>query len=193
MRVTVPRRSIRPVVLAVGTLAIAVSACSVQTRVGTSKAAAYKKAAEGAISEQISKKGFGPLTPTCELPEPSNTNDGDTFTCTATTTDGRVITFDSTIADNGVDVVPTNVLTTTNLRNIERTAANALSENVGKPLKATDFSCGNDFIVYKAGDAIACTLTNPDGSGELPAVVTLDGLGENAKLHVKVGAPAASA
>jgi hypothetical protein len=186
MRINVSPASIRPVLLA-AVLTSGFSACSVHARAGSSKADAYKAAAEGVISTQIALKSFGPLTPTCETP--SRTNDGDMFTCTGTTTDGRVITFDATIASKGVDVVTTNVLTTTNLRNIEKSAADALSANVGKPLKATDLSCGNDFIVYTPGDPIACTLTVPDTGAELPAVVTLDSMGENAKLRVKVGAP----
>jgi hypothetical protein len=187
VRVTVSPVSVRPIWLAAAALAVAMSACSVHTQVGASKADAYKAAAEGVISTQVALKGFGPLTPSCQTP--SRTNDGDIFTCTATTVDGRVITFDATIANKGVDVVTTNVLTTTNLRNIEKTATDVLSAKVGQPLKATDFSCGNDFIVYTPGDPIACTLTVPDGGAELPAVVTLDSVGEHAKLHVKVGTP----
>jgi hypothetical protein len=186
MRITVSAASIHPILLT-ALLTAGFSACSVQAHAGSSKADAYKAAAEGVISEQISKKGFGPLTPTCALPAANRTNDGDVFICTATTADGRVITFDATIESDGVEVVPTNVLTTTTLRNVEKSAADAISKNVGRPIKATDLSCGNDFIVYVPGDPIACTLTDPDGRFELPAVVTLDSIGPNAKLRVKVG------
>jgi hypothetical protein len=185
MRVNVFHATSR-IVLIAGTFGVVVSACS--AHLTTSRAPAYKAAAERAISDGISKQGFGPLTPSCDMP--TSSRDGQTFNCTAATIDGRVISFSATIANQGVDVVPTNVLSVTKIRNIEKTAARVLSEKVGTPLKATDFACGNSYIVYNIGDPIACTLSYPDGSGEAPAVVTLDSLGDDAKLRVTVGVEA---
>jgi hypothetical protein len=169
-------------------LAVMLGACQFRFSVGRTKEKALHDAAEKAIAEVMSTKGFGPLAPTCETPSDGHAVEGETFGCTATTTTGKTATFTATVTRDGVHVEPTNAISVQRLRALEEVAVGALEDKAGGRLGTENFTCGNEVIVYELNAPITCILVDPETGQRIPAVIRVDGFSDDAQLEVKVGA-----
>lgn len=155
-------------------------ACSAS---GTNFASAAKKV----INEDIAAQSeLGDLDTTCD--EPTSTEVGETFECTAETADGEFITFEATIGeDDTVNVESTNLITPDGLEIVEETAINALEAEIGAKLGRENFDCGDKAVVIDASaETLSCVLTEPDSGLKYEAKVDIPDLAEPGKLSVEV-------
>jgi hypothetical protein len=193
MSLRLPTKSIARMSAAIGLatgLTVVLGAC--QISIGDTKEKALHRAAEKAISDVMSTKGFGPLAPSCETPKIGRTSEGDTFACDATNRFGKVVTFTATVNGDNVDVVTTNVISVARLRALEVLAVDELEDKVGQTLGIENFTCGDEPIVYELNAPIACTLTDPKSGHRVDATMRVDSFSDDVHLKVKVGASAAT-
>jgi hypothetical protein len=145
----------------------------------------YQEAAQKAI-EGDGAKTLGKLTATCEKPAAAKPKPEDTFACTASTADGKVVKFTAKVATgNKVNVTSTNVLTADDVAKVEEVAVKALEEEVGEPLGIENMDCGKAPIIFEA-KGIVCTLTDPGDKSIYDATVTIDDLADLSTLKVSV-------
>jgi len=138
----------------------------------TSFAEAAVKLIEGDLAEQA---GLGALSATCE--EPAGTDVGETFTCEAETSDGRVIEFTATVAEGDkVDVGSTNLVLGSVLPKIESAALQLLAEQAGIELPAEALDCGTESVLLDETGVLACTVISPDNGDRYDAGITIVGL-----------------
>lgn len=110
---------------------------------------------EGDLADEI---GLGDLEATCD--EPAEKAEGETFECTATTTDDRTITFLGTMeSDDEFEIVTTNLLTVTDVTAIRTEAARALSAQIGVEISPDDIDCGDQSVII-ADDEFVCAITD---------------------------------
>ena len=102
---------------------------------------------------------LGPLTSDCE--EPTEIEVGDTFSCTATTEDGRtVIVRTSLESPTRIFTWSTNVLIAGEVPSLEADAAAVLSPEVGVEIAPDDVDCGEESIVLDDADEVRCEITD---------------------------------
>jgi hypothetical protein len=188
MSLRLPTKSIARMSAAVGLaagLTVVLGACSFS--IGTTKPKAARQTAEELIAGNLPAQGLGPLKPTCETPKDDQTDEGDSFACTATNAAGKTVTFKATFEGTKVHIIATNAISVERLRAFEKIAVGAIEDEVGRTLGAENFTCGDEVIVYEPNAPIACTLTDPETGREAPATMRLDSLSDDAHLRVKVG------
>lgn len=156
---TVINRPLRRGVAAlIGVAAVAV-ACSVSVGGLSAEDAARQ------INERYTEElGLGPLETTCNLPD--DLEEGETFSCTSVTSDGREVRWIGTRTDDGADIRTANVLLPEDLRRVERIAVEALEQEAGATLGIENFDCGDETVVLGPDQTMVCTLRDP-GSGAL--------------------------
>ena len=138
----------------------------------------FQEAAEKVIKEDITTQaGFGELTSSCE--EPASTDVGETFACTAKTSDGQTIELIATISDKTkVDVNTTNLITADGVTTIEGIAVGALEEETGLTLGAENLDCGDGALITTVTDiVIDCVLTDPTSGEEPTPIPAVNSLG----------------
>lgn len=147
----------------------------------------FQEAAEKVIKEDITTQaGFGELTSTCE--EPASTEVGETFACTAETSDGQTIELIATISDKTkVDVNTTNLITADGVTTIEGIAVGALEEQTGATIGAENLDCGDGAIITTTNDIVLdCVITDPGNGLEYDALIDMPSLKEVGNLHIVV-------
>lgn len=116
--------------------------------------------AENVIVEELQDKiGLGPLDPECG--QPAKYEAGETFTCTATTEDGRVLTFHGEMTDpDTFDVVTSNLLTAEDVVGIRRSVAEAMGPEVDATVDPDDIVCPDDIVVLDDTGDFTCEITD---------------------------------
>ncbi len=115
---------------------------------------------EGLIERDLAESiGLGELDATCE--EPASREEGETYVCTATTEDGRVIEFLGTVEDDDrINVVTTNLLTLADLDGLRDDAATRFTESEDGPdMAADDIDCGTEPVILDEHEFI-CEVTD---------------------------------
>lgn len=145
-------------------LIVGVAACST-----TDAAASGVDLIEGELADQIQ---LGPLTGECE--EPSESGEGEEFTCTGTTEDGAVINFTAVFeADDEVFIYPTNLVVDSSL--FEAEAATTLGPEFGIEIDPAQIECPEGVTVLDSEGQMFCTITDAQTGGVFPLTVTLGG------------------
>lgn len=173
-------RAFVPTSVAAVLLSTAFAACSAS---GTN----FQSAAEKVINEDIATQNdLGDLEARCE--EPASTEVGETFECTAESSDGEIITFLATIGKGDtVNVESTNLITPDGLRQIEQIAVDLLESEIGSTLGRENFDCGRDAVIIDVkAESLTCVLTDPVSAVKYEARVTIPDLNEPGKLTVEV-------
>lgn len=119
---------------------------------------------EGLIERRLADEiGLGELDADCE--SPAEQVAGETFSCTATTTDGRTIEFHGEMTDgDALNIVTTNLLTLKDLDALREDAAASLGAANDLEIAADDIDCGDEPIIL-TDVVFMCELTDvTDGS-----------------------------
>lgn len=112
---------------------------------------------EGPLAEEI---GLGDLDATCE--QPDELAEGETFDCTATTSDGEIIEFEALLtSDDEFDIVATNLLTTDEVDVLRSDAATQLGAQIGVEIAAESIACPDGTVVLD-DDELVCEITDVD-------------------------------
>lgn len=160
--------------------ALIVGACS------GSAAKSGESVIEGELAEQIE---LGDLEADCN--EPEDLQEGETFTCTATTEDGGTIEFIGTMSsDDEFNVVTSNLLTASDVVAMREAVAVSLSDEIGVPVAADDISCPDGSVILNDDDAVECEVTDTETGDVYPLTISTGGLepGVGARdLHFEVG------
>lgn len=152
----------------VGALAVVVSGCSFSS--GSSPAEAGEELIEGELSEVV---GFEMTDAECE--EPAAKEEGEEFTCTATSSDGSTVTFQGVLeSDDEIFVAASNVLVADEMPLVEEEAAVVLGPEIGVEIDPADVECPTESTVLD-GDRLQCEITDPDTGDRYELIVTLDG------------------
>lgn len=157
------RRHVRPLLglLAIGVL---LAACS------GSAAQSGEEVIEGELAEKID---LGDLEADCN--EPDDLQEGETFTCTATTADGGTVEFLGTMSsDDEFEIVTTNLLVPSDLDVIRDAAATALSEQIGVPVAAEDITCPEGSVILDDADSVECEVVDT-ATGDVYALTVSTG------------------
>ena len=110
---------------------------------GSSAADSGEVVIEEKLADEI---GLGDLDATCN--EPEGLKEGETFTCTATTSDGTTIELLGTMTtDDEFEVVTTNLLTADDVVAIREEGSRVLSEEVGATILPEDIECAEGSVV----------------------------------------------
>jgi len=121
---------------------------------------------EVVIEEQLAEQiGLGDLDATCN--EPDGLKEGETFTCTATTTDDQTIEFLGTMSsDDEFEVVTSNLLIASDVEAIRAEGASVLSDEVGATIASDDIECAEGSIVLDDVGDFLCAITDT-GTGDV--------------------------
>ena len=151
--------------LAVGAL-LGLAAC------GGSAAATGEAVIQDQLADEI---GLGELEATCN--EPEGLSEGETFTCTATTTDGETIDFLGTMtSDDEFEIVTTNLLIASDIVVIREEGARVLSDEVGATIQPDDIECADGSIVLDDAGDFRCTITDTSTGDVYELTVSTGGL-----------------
>jgi len=141
-----------------GRRGLVVSAALAVVLVGCSGSAALsgESVIEGELADSA---GLGELDAECN--EPDGLEAGETFTCTATTEDGRTVEFLGTMTDSdSFDIVSTNLLTAEDVVAIRQEGARLLSEEVGVEILVDDIACPDEIVLLDATGDFVCEITD---------------------------------
>lgn len=130
--------------------------------------------AEALIETELADQaGLGPLVAACADAE--GVGAGDTFTCTGTTEDGRVVEFTAEVEEGGAgEVTSTNLATPDDIPRLTAEAARVLGEENGVQLPPEAMTCDDSRgLIIEAGATLDCTVVDPRSGDELDAVITI--------------------
>lgn len=132
--------------------------------------------AERAIIDQLQEGiGLGELDPECT--QPDALEEGETFTCTATTEDGQVIDFLGEMTGSDTfDINTTNFLSANDLGFVRDNGALFLTELVGAPVSADDIVCPFEVLVLDDTGDFTCEVTDVDTDEVYEFLVMTGGL-----------------
>lgn len=117
--------------------------------------------------------GLGALDPTCGQPEDYSA--GETFTCTATTGDGRVVEFFGEMTDDDTfNLVTSNLLTAEDVVAIRAGAAESLGPEVGATIDPDDIVCPDEIVLLDDSGDFTCEITDTS-TGDVYALVVSTG------------------
>jgi len=158
------------VLAVVGAIVVITSACSGSfsfTIGGQSPEAAAADLIEGDLADQLGVA----LTASCdELEDPG---EGDTFTCTGTTDDGRVVDFDIEIGDDEVIADSVNLLVANRVPELEQSVLDALAAEVGEELPAGSLDCGDGPIIVPPDKTFVCRLSDEASDAVFDTTITI--------------------
>jgi hypothetical protein len=127
---------------------------------------------EGELGEEI---GLGDLEATCD--DPDALDEGETFTCTATTEDDQTIEFLGTMtSDDEFDIVTTNLLTTSDVEVIRDEAARVLSAEIGAEILPADIECADGNVLLDDAGDFVCAITDTSTGDVYDLTVSTGGL-----------------
>jgi hypothetical protein len=161
--------------------AVAFAAC------GGSAAESGESVIEGELAEEID---LGDLEAQCN--EPEDLVEDETFTCTATTTDGQTIEFIGTMtSDDEFNINTSNLLVPSDITTIVESLSTALTEQIGVTVAVDDITCPEGSVVLDDADAFECTVVDTATGDTYPLTVSTGGLEPGAgpkDLRFEVGA-----
>lgn len=152
-----------PVMVAV---AVALAAC------GGSAGKSAEALIEGTLADDI---GLGELEAECT--DPPDLEVGDTFDCTATTEDGRVVELIGTLEEEDrFEVVTTNLLTADDVERLREIIAESIAGEIGEPVVAADITCPEGSVLLDAAGDLRCEIVD-QGTGDVyELTITTGGL-----------------
>jgi hypothetical protein len=128
------------------------------------------------IEERLAEDiGLGELDATCN--EPDGLDEGETFTCTATTTEGETIEFLGTMTSNDeFEIVTTNLLTAEDIVIVREEGARLLSSEVGAEILPEDIECGDSSVLVDDAGDFVCAITDTATGDVYDLTVSTGGL-----------------
>jgi hypothetical protein len=158
------------------TLSTICTAAAVGALVLTACGGSAAESGQVVIEEQLADEiGLGDLDATCN--EPEGLSEGETFTCTATTTEGQTIEFVGTMtSDDAFEIVTTNLLTASDVEAIRDEGARVLSAEVGAAIQPEDIECADGSVVLDAAGDFRCTITDSSTGDVYDLTVSTGGL-----------------
>jgi hypothetical protein len=131
-----------------------------------------KNLIEGELQDQI---GLGPLEAECG--QPAAFEAGETFTCTATTEDDRVIEFLGVMTDSdSLEVNTSNLLTAQDVTDIRGAGAEAIGVEVGATISADDIVCPNEIELLDDTGDFTCEITDTETGDVFELLVSTGGI-----------------
>ena len=123
---------------------------------------------EGPLSQQNGLEYVG-----VECTEPAANEPGETFTCTASATEGGpVVTFDGLVeADEKIFVSPTNIIDAEEMALVESEAADAIGGEIGTTIDPSDVNCP-DVTTVLVDDQMQCEITDAATGDRYELIVT---------------------
>jgi hypothetical protein len=153
-------------------LVVVVSCVAALAACGGSASESGVEVIEGELGEEI---GLGDLDATCN--EPDELNEGETFTCTATTADEQTIEFLGTMtSDDEFDIVTTNLLTAADVEIVREEAARVLSAEIGVDILPADIECPEGSVVLDEVGDFLCAITDTTTGDVYDLTVSTGGL-----------------
>lgn len=117
--------------------------------------------------------GLGELEPECTQPEVYEA--GQTFDCTATAEDGRVVTLEGKMTDEDTfDLYTSNLLTATDVVDIRTAGADVLGPEVGALIDPADIVCPDEIVLLDDTGDFTCEITDST-TGEVYGLVVSTG------------------
>lgn len=163
------KRTVKALAVAVAVIVIT-SACSGSFSFsigGQSPEAAAIDLIEGELSDELGAA----LTADCdELEDP---NEGDSFTCTGTTDDGRVVDFDIDIGTDEVIADSVNLLVADRVPALEQSVLDALSAETNQEIPAGSLDCGDGPIIVPPDKSFVCRLSDWATDGVFDTTITI--------------------
>ena len=122
--------------------------------------------AENYITDELQDQiGLGDLDATCT--QPAELKAGETFTCTATADDGRVVKLIGEMTDSDTfDLNTTNLYTAADIDSLRAEGARVLSPVVGVTINPDDIACPDEVIVVDDTNEFHCEITD-SATGEV--------------------------
>lgn len=126
-------------------------------------------------NELTAQVGLGKLTAVKCDPAPEKPKVGDSFNCTATTPDGKVLKIVSKlVAEGKAETIATNVLKKEMIVPVLTSALPAIKEQAGQDVEVSNVDCGNKNIVLDADNSFDCMVTVPSTGAKYKGKFTLD-------------------
>ena len=150
--------------------ALALSACSAEVSVGGSSAdTEAEELIEGELAEE---SGLGPLTAACE--DATDVEAGDSFECTGTTEDGRVVEFTADVTEDGAgEVNSTNLIVPTAIAGVAEEAARVLAQQNDIELAPDAVTCDDsEGVIVERGATLDCEVADPQTGEPVDAMIT---------------------
>jgi hypothetical protein len=123
--------------------------------------------------------GLGPINGgVCQ--EPLNTDVGTTFDCEAFVDAGALEFEVEIMEEERIFARPQNVVTQDALADIERSAANALTETNGEPVPADSLDCGDAAVLVSKPLLLACDFVDPNNGDIYDAEIDIPDIDDGA-------------
>lgn len=117
--------------------------------------------AEDAIEGELATEaGLTDVSADCEVPP--NSDVGTTFGCTSSSNAGEVRWLVTIEEDDIVNVQSLNLLSDTDVVNLEQAAVDIIEQQAGRALGYENYSCGTGPVALATDNVLACELTDPD-------------------------------
>ena len=128
-------------------------------------------AAESLIEGELSDQAGVELAAACDdLEDPG---EGDSFNCTGTTPDGRIIEFVVDIGEDEVFANSTNLLVPDAVPDFEQSVIDALNANAGLNLPAGSLDCGDGALIVPQDKNVVCRLSDPNSTDIYDTTITI--------------------
>jgi len=121
---------------------------------GMAPEAAAVELIEGDLAEQLG------IALAAECDELEDAKEGDSFTCTGTTDDGRIVDFGIEIGADEVVADSLNLLTADAVPGLEQAAIDALTAEFGLEIPAGSLDCGDGPLIVPTDKSFLCRLSD---------------------------------
>jgi hypothetical protein len=139
--------------------------------------------AERYIVDELQEEiGLGPLEPVCA--QPAKREAGETFDCTATAEDGRVVTFVGEMTDEDTfDISTTNLISVAGVGVVRSRLAEVIAANIQSAVSPDDIVCGEGVVLLDDAGAFTCRITDRVSGNTFEMVIETGGIDDEGTLR----------